>query len=300
MAPVVVLAITLAASARAAPTEAELAQARQSFLDGVSAQDHGRYAEALAAYLQASRVASSPQLLFNMATCEEQLGRLLSARTDYESAVSAARARHDDEAEQEASARLTEVAARVPHLTVHVPADLSDLTATVDGESVTLEALAHFELDPGVHRLKVRSPSRPREFEASFDLAVGAERVFDVDLGPLPVVAPPPPPSPTARSVPSYLPAFIASGVTVAAGVGAIASGVLGHSARADYLSLNATPTEDNRARREELRSMGQSLYVANAVLVGVTAVALGVAVYFLVRPPGRSLPSLATSNITF
>ncbi len=296
------MAVTLAATAHAEPTEAELAQARQTFQRGVAAQDDGRYADALAAYTEASRVATSPQLLFNMATCEEQLGQLLRARKDYESAVAAARARSDAEAEREALARLTAIDARIPHVLVHVPAELSDLTATLDGQPVGIEALSRLALDPGPHLLNVRSPSRPREFEASFDLSAGGERTFDVDLGSAqPIAQPPPAPPvvPSAQPHPNYLPAVFATGLTVAIGFAAIATGVAGHSSRSDYLTLNAAPTNDNLTQREDLRSTGQALYVANAILLGVTAVALGVAVYFFVRPPGRS-PTLATSSMRF
>lgn len=300
---VAALALTGLARADGAPTEEQLAAARQAFSDGVAAQDQGHYAEALTLYESASRVAVSPQLLYNMATCREQLGRLKDARADYERASTAAHARGDGEVEREATERIAAIDARIPHLVVHAPDELTDLTATLDGKPIGLAELSRLALDPGSHRLMVRSASRPREFEASFDLAPGGDRVLDVDLGP-----PSPPasavivqPSPPVVRSPTYWPAFVATGAALAFGAGAIATGIAGHSAYDDYLGLNANPTDANLSRREDLRASGQALYVANAIFIGVAVVALGVAAYFFVRPPKVSTSTAAAHvNVAF
>src|SRR4051794_33557045 len=96
MATFVRFALATPAIARAAPTptptatEEELAGARRLFFDAVSAEDDGRYDEALSLYERVSQVTISPTLLFNVATCREKLGQLLQAEAAFERALAAA------------------------------------------------------------------------------------------------------------------------------------------------------------------------------------------------------------------
>ncbi len=270
----------------AEPDAAALEQARKDFFTAVEAQDRGRYAEALELYTRVRTVAASPPLLFNIGACHERLAHLVLAAAAFRDASSLAHDRGDAEVEREANARLAALAEITPRLTVRLAEGHEDAVAELDGAVIGLEQLVDLSIDPGAHRLVVRSAVSPRVFELPFDAPERSVRVVDVDLLAPPPTSSEPKPVPAAATRKSYVPAIVASGATLAFGVGAIVTGVIGHGKRADYDDLNAHPSVENRAERESLRSSGQSFYVANALLFGATGVAAGTAIYFLVRPP--------------
>jgi hypothetical protein len=279
-------------SARAdpsSPIDDDIASARQAFLDGVTAEDAGRFGEALELYARARRFAASPALLFNMAFCEEHLGRLLEAAADYEEARAFARARGDADVERESTARSAAVRGMIPHLIVRLPSGAGAVTATLDGRPIDPATLDRIATDPGTHHLVVRSARTERPFDAAIELAEGAEQRVDVEFG---STASPPPPAPeparTAAPRPTNVPALAMGATAIAFCGGALATGIAGHHDLELYLALNARPTLQNVPERERLRSGGQALFTANAVLTAATVISLGMATYFLLRPEKR------------
>ncbi len=276
----------------AAPTEEELAEARRLFFAAVEEQDAARYREALAIYSRVERIAVSPELLFNIGTCHERLGELIAARVAYERAAALAETSHDDEVRGEAGERLRALVAEIPRVRIRLaPGIGGTLTALLDGRRIEPAAFAGFSVDPGEHRIVVRSDRHERQLDVTFPIGAGAERVVDVDLGPRRAAAPNAAAvaTPDVGARPSYAPAFVAGGAALALGVGSVVAGVASHGAYARYAELNAHPTAGNLAERDHLRSEGQALQVANAVLVGTAVVAVGAAVYLALKPPGSS-----------
>jgi hypothetical protein len=283
----------------------EVAEARRVFTAGITAQEGALYEEAIALYERANRLAPSPRALFNLGTCEERLGRPARAFDAYARAKELALARGATDVGREASARLAALEAQLARVSLRLAEGPSDASATLDGTPMTLHGEGE-RVTPGTHHLVVRSPTRERVLDTRLELRAGDARVVDVDLG----LAPARPAdgaeaqtvATAARSSSSpdspYLGAALAGGAAVVLGSAAIVTFIVGQSRRDRYVALNAAPTTDNRGERADLRSSGQAFFVANDVLVAATAVAIGVGIYFLVRP--RTPPVARAAALAF
>src|SRR5688572_15952181 len=82
------LAALLAGPSAEAQTKEELAKAREAFNDGVALASGNNCAGAIAKYKEVARVKMTPQVAFNIAECEERLGKLVSALGNYRLAQS--------------------------------------------------------------------------------------------------------------------------------------------------------------------------------------------------------------------
>ena len=68
------------ALAQSAPTEAQLAQAKDLFMSGRTLYEEGRYEEAIQDWQESHRLSGEPVLLYNIANAYERLG-------DYDNAI---------------------------------------------------------------------------------------------------------------------------------------------------------------------------------------------------------------------
>ena len=86
----------------AAENSAEaLKRAREQFGQALALQTAGDWAGALTLLKEVAAVKSTPQVRFNMALCEEKLGKLVAALGDYELAAADARAEKADQVAEE-------------------------------------------------------------------------------------------------------------------------------------------------------------------------------------------------------
>jgi hypothetical protein len=138
----------------AAPSNAELARARESFHSGLSDADAGRWPQAVLAFEEAYRRSGNPVALLNMATALRESGRAADAR----SCAVALRTRHQAQLDAETLAKVDELYAGVTAVIAlrEVP---PDALVFIDGAIQTRDA-RRFELDPGMHRVEVREPGR--------------------------------------------------------------------------------------------------------------------------------------------
>jgi hypothetical protein len=288
--------------ASAAPEEDALVAARRTFAEGVAAQEAGKHREALVLYTRVRETVVSPTLLFNIAACHDALGELIRAKQTYELAVAEAKTKADPEVDQAARMRVQGLEVEIPQITVRLAPRVEAPEATLDGAPIAIEALASLRVDPGAHRLSIRSERHVRVFELAFELPRGANRLVDVDLGPPGSAAETStsPPGASSGSIHerTYTPAFLAGGVALSLTAASVVTGVLGHDRRGRYESLNEHPSAANRDEREELRSSGTDLYTANAILGGAALLAAGVAVYFVVRPPKVAAPRAGSAGL--
>jgi tetratricopeptide (TPR) repeat protein len=101
------------AHAQAAAADADaLKRAREQFGQALALQTGGDWAGALALLKEVAAVKPTPQVRFNIALCEERLGRLVAALGDYELAASDAQAEKADQVRDEVDARLESLKAR--------------------------------------------------------------------------------------------------------------------------------------------------------------------------------------------
>ena len=286
-----------------AASEAELAAARTAFSEGVRAQEEGRFRTALDHYADVRRIVVSPQLLFNIATCRERINELVEAIEAYQAALALAREKARPEVVTAAATRIAALEKEIPRLIVRLSPQTQGAEVTFDGTRVESGALESIRANPGIHRLVIWSDAHAERSAQAIALTRQEVREIEVDLGPLvlelparPRAEPPrelaadqpmPPPQARPRSEGrTYLPAIVASGVTLALAGAALGTGLAGKADRDRFDDLNAHPSAENRAERAELRSEGTALYTANAVLSVGTVLAAGVTTYLFLRPP--------------
>lgn len=186
----------------AEPTAAELSEARALFADATTLEGNGDYAAAARKLERAIGIKETPGLRYHLAHCEEQLGSLVAAIADYERASELIRAgavAPDVEPLLPLASRRLD--SRVARLEIVVPAELPS-SAELDGVALPPSSLgAAVKVDPGPHRLLVRSPGQP-DFVADLTLMTGERRTLKVFFA----KSPPPAPAPVAPVPPPRSP----------------------------------------------------------------------------------------------
>ena len=141
-----------AAPAPAPPSADALKHAREQFGQALALQTGGDWAGALALLKEVAAVKSTPQVRFNIALCEERLGRLIAAIGDYELAAADARAEKADLVQEEVAGRLESLKARVPRVIVERGDGAYAATISLDGVLLGDSVLrAPLPIDPGPH-----------------------------------------------------------------------------------------------------------------------------------------------------
>lgn len=139
--------------------KAALARAKQ----GWTYYGQGRYEEALKAFREADSKVHAPTFLLMVARSCEKLGRLLEARSAYQTVVDDRLAADAPaafaQAQAEAKTELGAIAQRIPTLEIAVTgAGAAAARVTLDGVSVA--PLTPVECDPGSHALAAESSGR--------------------------------------------------------------------------------------------------------------------------------------------
>ena len=131
-----VLALGAARSAHAGePTPGEIQAARDLFAKAEAEEDAGHWSVALEKLRRAGSVKMTAGIRFHIALCEENLGQLVAALSDYTGADQAARADHNREVQDAVAEPLRALRARVPTLTINVP-EANGAELLLDGKPV--------------------------------------------------------------------------------------------------------------------------------------------------------------------
>jgi hypothetical protein len=134
-------------------SKSDLAKARTAFREAVALASANNCAAALVKYREVAQVKNTPQVAFNMAECEARLGNLVSALGNYR--VAASQAADDKGAAQvlkEAPARVEELEARIPKLTITRGRGADTATILLDGSELGQAQLGNaIPVDPGSH-----------------------------------------------------------------------------------------------------------------------------------------------------
>jgi hypothetical protein len=151
--------LLLSAAARAEPSEAELAAARELFTEARSAEDAGRWQEALSKLQAVARVKTTPQVRFHLGLCEENLGRFVEALNHFERARAEATEQGLGTVILEAKEHATRARARTAKLELAFPAGHELPRVEIDGQPVASVLLVRpLLLDPGKHQVSASSP----------------------------------------------------------------------------------------------------------------------------------------------
>ena len=167
-------------------TEA-LKLAREQFGQAIALQTAGDWAGALALLKQVAAVKSTPQVRFNIALCEERLGRLVAALGDYELAAADARAEKADQVAEEVEARREALSQRIPKLTVKRGAGAEAASIAVDGVALGDQVIGTpMRTDPGPHTIEATAPGF-KPYRKSVRLAERQSEVIEIVLEAEPV-----------------------------------------------------------------------------------------------------------------
>jgi tetratricopeptide (TPR) repeat protein len=174
-----------AATAPAVPTDPNREVARQAYIDGTTAAEEARWADALRLFQQAYDLSHNPAALFNVATTLRALGRHRDARD----AIDHLFRDHPslpEELRNEALAMRTQEAARVATLAINNAPQRPDLTVRLDGRTLEVPSTRpiRLETDPGQHSVDL-SADQPPELQAFHweqMLADGELAIVNVDM----------------------------------------------------------------------------------------------------------------------
>lgn len=295
------LAVSVVAAsspARAADPSSEvsadaLKRAREQFGQALALQTAGDWAGALALLKEVAAVKSTPQVRFNIAVCEEKLGRLVAALGDYELAAADARAERAEQVAEEVEGRLENLRQRIPKLTVKRGAGADTAIIAVDGVSVGDQVIGTaMPTDPGPHTVEAKAPGF-KPFRTSVRLAEQQSETVEITLEaepPPPVAAGPGAPRPEGRS---RLPGYVIGGIGVASlGASAVFFGL--RAGKISDLDKACPDRQCPASAQSDIDAGKMYTTVANVTLaVGIAAVAGGL-VLVLTSGPSSSSPSVA------
>ena len=197
-------ALSAASVARADPTQSEILAARNLFASAEKDEDAGHWQTALDKLRRASSVKMTAGIRFHIALCEEKLGRLVDALADYSAAQTQAFVEKNKDVLDALGEPLTALRARVPTITVKVPADVPDAKVTLDGAPLPAGLWGTaITVDAGPHYIEARAAART-PFTMTIMTELREAEVVDVKL-PAEVVAEPVAPA-AARPAPEPAP----------------------------------------------------------------------------------------------
>jgi hypothetical protein len=173
-------ALLLLGARAAGQTPEELGRAREEFREALALQTAGDCASALVKFQSVGRVKMTPHVQFNIALCEERLGRLVAALGHYQLALSDAEVLGLDEVADPARRSAAALEARIPRLLVQRGAGAEGAVIELDGAPLGDTLLGQpLPRDPGSHVVSARFGDRV-VFEQAFDLLEGAEHAVVV------------------------------------------------------------------------------------------------------------------------
>jgi len=281
----------------AADSSAEaLKRAREQFGQALALQTAGDWTGALTLLKEVAAVKSTPQVRFNMALCEEKLGKLVAALGDYELAAADARAEKADQVAEEVEGRLEALRQRIPKITVKRGSGADAASVALDGVSVGDQVIGTpMPTDPGPHTVEAKAPGM-KPFRQAIRVAEQqsetVELVLEAEPAP-PAAASGPGGGVRSGSKGARIAGFVIGGVGIAS-LGA--SGVF-YGLRASKISHldSLCPSRQcpSKAQQSDIDAGKRDTTIANVTLaVGIAAVAGGVVLVLTSGP--SSEPSVA------
>ncbi len=259
------------------PDENALKHAREQFAQALALQTGGDWAGALGVLKEVAAVKSTPQVRFNIALCEEQLGRLVAALGDYELAASDAQAENADQVREEVDARLESLKARVPRVVVSRGEGADAATISLDGVSLGDSVLnAPLPVDPGPHVVEGTAQGY-LPFKQAFRVAEQQSLTIQVTLQLAPAELNPPPPPRSVAGQNLRTAGFIVGGAGIAS---LIASGAMFYLRHTSISDLDKQCGADRMSCPDSARNTvdrGKLYTTLGDVTLAVGAVGLGV-----------------------
>jgi hypothetical protein len=278
---------------------AELARLRSRFSEGIAFEEAGRWTDALAVFEEVAKAKRTAPVVFHLALCHENLGKLRAARDEYAEAetLAASEGEKSRDVGDKAAKRREGLEGRVPTLRITLPAGASG-KVLVDGAAWDAANIDKpVAMDPGTFAVVVEKDGRPA-FEKRITLTEGERETVRVTFEaaaeptkePIKPVEPGTPETQPGNKIPAI--------VVGAVGLGAIASGAvlfgLGQAAVADVKETCNADFEGCDPEKREAAEQGELYHYTSIGLLSGGAALLGVAtaLWFTIGADTQGKPS--------
>jgi hypothetical protein len=294
-----VLVLTLCPREAAAQDKKELSKARAQFQRAIELEQAGNYTSALETFRDVGQVRMTPQVRFHIATCEEKLGRLVTALGGYQLAFADADSVGDD-FKGEVERAVTRLQASIPKLVIERGTGAEAAEIQLDGVALGASSVGvPVPLDPGPHAVTAKAPGF-LSFSRTVSIDENEQKRVEITLAPEPEEARVGfgPGGEGDKSNKKLVP-YIIGGVGVASLIG---SGVLFGLRQSTLSDLESKCGPDRshcpNSAAGEVSNLG--LYNVTAqIALGVGVVGVGTAVTMLVLQKKHAAPS-TTTGMTF
>lgn len=302
------------ATSHAEPTKAEIAAARRLFAEAEREEAANRWADALQKLRSVVAIKETAGVRFHLAHCEERLGQLVAALTDYRRAAKLAEGTsgpESDDIQRRAGDELAALEPRIPTVALTLPDDVPGASVTLDGKTLVLASPpAPLRLDPGEYRFEATATGRVPFAQRLILVEQGRYQVTIalplVPVAPPPAAPPqapapaehaaaPPPREPAPRPEPSSGPSaltYVAGGATLLLGGATVAFYSKKSSLEKETADACATHC-DATARQDSIDQQRTLMYAAG----GATLLAAGLTVTLAVT--SMSTPKSTTLIVT-
>jgi hypothetical protein len=289
------LSLALVARPVAAQDKKELSKARAQFQRAIELEQAGNYSTALEQFRDVGQVRMTPQVRFHIASCEEKLGRLVTALGGYQLAYADADSVGED-FKAEVDAAVTRLQASIPKLMIQRGAGAEAAEIQLDGVVLGASSVGvPVPLDPGPHAISAKAPGA-LPFNETVTILENEQKTVDVTLTPEPQeprASVATHAAPADKGNPRLVP-YVIGGVGIASLVG---SGVLFALRQSTLHDLEAQcgPNRDQCPSSAAGDYSNLKLYnVTSQVALGVGVACVGTAVTMLVLQKKHAPPASA------
>src|SRR3954464_12979423 len=290
------LSVALCARPAAAQDKKELSKARAQFQRAIELEQAGDYSTALEQFRDVGQVRMTPQVRFHIASCEEKLGRLVTALGGYQLAVADADSVGED-FKAEVEAAVTRLEASIPKLVIQRGSGAEAAEIQLDGVALGASSVGvPVPLDPGPHAVSAKAPGA-LPFSQTVTISEHEQKSVDVVLTPEPqeqrVAAGTAAPVAVDKSNPRLVP-YVIGGVGIASLIGA---GVLFSMRQNTLHDLEDQCGPNHDACPSSAAGDYSNLKVYNVtsqVALGVGVACVGTAVTMLVLQRKHAAPAKA------
>jgi len=176
-----VLCVTFCPKSALAQDKKELSKARALFQRAIELEQAGNYPTALEQFREVGQVRMTPQVRFHIASCEEKLGKLVTALGGYELALADADSVGDD-FKGEVDTAVTRLRASIPKLVIQRGAGAEAAEMELDGVALGASSIGvSVPLDPGPHSITAKSPGY-EPFSQTVTIAENEQKTLEVVL----------------------------------------------------------------------------------------------------------------------
>ncbi|MEO8905237.1 MAG: PEGA domain-containing protein [Polyangiaceae bacterium] len=286
-----VLTVTLSSHSASAQDKKELSQARAQFQRAIELEQAGNYTSALETFRSVGEVRMTPQVRFHIATCEEKLGRLVTALGGYQLAFADADSVGED-FKGEVERAVSRLQGSIPKLVINRGAGGEAAEIQLDGVSLGASSVGvAIPLDPGPHAVTARAPNF-LPFSQNVTISENEQKSVNVTLTPEPERATSMQGGPPAERARSKVVPYVIGGVGV---VSLIGSGVLFGLRQSTLSDLESKCGAGRQSCPSNARGEVSNLKLYNTtaqVAIGVGVVGIGTAVGLLIWQKKHPLQS--------